>query len=42
MEMLNVNNHISLGFRKEDLEEITDRNKIRQLNLPNAIEIWAL
>ena len=39
-DILNVNNKISLGFRQEDLEELTDRRILRQLDLPRSFDEW--
>ena len=41
-DILNVNNKIALGFRQEDLEDLTDRKLLRKLDLPRSIEEWVL
>ena len=41
-DILNVNNKIALGFKSEDLEDLTDRRLLRQLDLPRSIEEWVL
>jgi hypothetical protein len=40
-DTLSVHNKISLGFRKNDLSLLTDRNKISDLGLPQDVEHFA-